>query len=110
MKASIRLEYQLLAVEREHEVNAMLELTAPSAPAGATRPPLSLAMVIDRSGSMAGPKLEVAKECAAFLIRRLALGDRLAVVAYDETVDLVVPFGALDRQAALAAVAGIHPG
>ena len=41
MKASIRLEHELLAVEREHEVNAMLELTAPGAPAGAARPPLS---------------------------------------------------------------------
>jgi Ca-activated chloride channel family protein len=110
MKASIRLEHELLAVEREHEVNAMLELTAPGAPAGATRPPLSLALVIDRSGSMTGPKLEVAKECAAFLIRRLAPTDRLAVVTYDDTVQTVVPIGALDRAAALAAVAGIFAG
>ena len=34
MKASIRLEHELLAVERDHEVNAMLELTAPGAPDG----------------------------------------------------------------------------
>src|SRR4051794_21292059 len=110
MKATIRLEHELLAVETEHEVNAMLELTAPSAPAGGERRPLSLAVVIDRSGSMAGPKLEGAKECAAFLIRRLAPGDRLAVVSYDGEVQLVVPFGSLDRKAALQAVAGIHSG
>jgi Ca-activated chloride channel family protein len=110
MKATIRLEHELLAVETEHEVNAMLELTAPSAANGVTRPPLSLAVVIDRSGSMAGPKLEVAKDCAAFLIRRLASTDRLAVVAYDDGVQLAVPFGALDRQAALHAVAGIRAG
>jgi Ca-activated chloride channel family protein len=67
-------------------------------------------VVVDRSGSMAGPKLEVAKECAAFLVRRLAPGDRLAVVAYDESVELVVPFGTIDRQAALAAVGGIREG
>jgi Ca-activated chloride channel family protein len=110
MKASIRLEHELLAVQREHEVNAMLELQAPGAPTGVARPPLSLALVIDRSGSMAGGKLEAAKECAAFLIRRLAPADRLAVIAYDDEVRLVVPLGALDRQAALAAVAGIQAG
>ncbi|HXJ64765.1 MAG TPA: VWA domain-containing protein [Actinomycetota bacterium] len=110
MKANIRLEHELLAVETEHEVNAMLELTAPSAPHGVQRPPLSLAVVIDRSGSMAGDKLEVAKECAAFLVRRLAPGDRLSVVAYDDAVQLVVPFGELDRQAALAAIGAIRAG
>jgi Ca-activated chloride channel homolog len=110
MKASIRLEHELLAVEREHEVNAMLEISAPGQPAGAERPPLSLAVVIDRSGSMAGDKLDVAKECAAFLIRRMAPADRLAVVAYDDAVRLMVPLGTLDRQAALAAVAGITAG
>ena len=110
MKASIRLEHELLAVEREHEVNAMLELTAPGAPAGAARPPLSVALVIDRSGSMAGRKLEVARECAAFLVRRLAPGDHLAVVTYDDAVQLIVPLGALDREAALASIAGIATG
>jgi Ca-activated chloride channel family protein len=59
---------------------------------------------------MAGPKLEVANECAAFLVRRLSPADRLAVVTYDDAVNVVVPLGALDRQAALASIAGIVPG
>jgi Ca-activated chloride channel family protein len=110
MKASIRLEHELLAVESEHEVNGMLELTAPGGPSDSARPPMSLAVVLDRSGSMAGRKLEVAGECAAFLVRRLAPADRLAVVAYDDEVRLLAPLGALDRQAALSAIAGIVPG
>jgi hypothetical protein len=52
MMARVRLEHQLLAVESEHTVLAMLELTAPPAPDGTTRPPLHVALVIDRSGSM----------------------------------------------------------
>jgi hypothetical protein len=43
MKASVRLEHQLLAVETEHEVHAMLQLVAPSAPKAKPRPPLHLA-------------------------------------------------------------------
>jgi hypothetical protein len=47
--------------------------------------------VIDRSGSMAGRKLEVTKACAAFLARRLAPTDRIALVTYDEDVRMLTP-------------------
>jgi hypothetical protein len=71
MKASIRLDHQLLAVESEHTVHAMLELAAPPPADGGTRASLNLGIVIDRSGSMAGPKLETTKQCVEYLVRRL---------------------------------------
>jgi len=37
--AHVRFDHQLLAVERDHHVHCMLELTAPSAVASTTRPP-----------------------------------------------------------------------
>jgi hypothetical protein len=40
---------------------------------------------------MAGEKLEVTKACAAYLVRRLSPTDELAVVTYDDAVDLVAP-------------------
>lgn len=59
MRANVRFDHQLLVVETEHRVHSMLELLAPSAPEGAPRPPRNLALVIDRSGSIAGEKLAV---------------------------------------------------
>ena len=79
LSASVRLEHELLAVEHEHDVHCMLELVAPEAPAQSERRPLALSLVIDRSGSMAGRKLEVTKACAAFLAEHLDANDRLSV-------------------------------
>ncbi len=112
MQASIRLEHHLLAVEAEHRVHAMLELVAPPAPEGRERPPLYLALVIDRSGSMAGPKLETTKECAAYLVRRLAPTDELALVTYDDEVQLLSPLVAVGDAGPglLGVIGGIFPG
>jgi Ca-activated chloride channel family protein len=110
MHANLRFEHQLLAVESEHIVNGMLELQAPPAPEGRPRPPLHLALVIDRSGSMAGPKLEVTRECAAFLVRRLAQTDELALVTYDQDVTLLAPLAPVDQASLLPRIGTIHQG
>jgi Ca-activated chloride channel family protein len=110
MQATIRLEHELLAVETEQSVHAMLELTARPAPAGKERPPLHLALVVDRSGSMAGDKLETTKRCAAFLVERLAPTDEFALVAYDDQVTLAAPLGPAKRPELLPLIASIPPG
>jgi Ca-activated chloride channel homolog len=91
VQASVRLDHSMLAVEDEHDVHAMLELVVPEPAEGADRPPLRLALVLDRSGSMAGPKVEVAKRCAGWLIDRLRAQDELALVDYDDEVRLLAP-------------------
>ena len=110
MKASVRFDHQLLAVEGEHTVHAMLELQAPSAPTERPRPPLHLALVLDRSGSMSGPKLEHAKEAAAFLVRRMSPSDELALVVYDDHVDLLAPMSTVESHHVAGIVQSIRPG
>lgn len=55
------------------------------------RAALNLALVIDRSGSMNGRPLHEAMRCAEMVVDRLGNADRLSIVAYDSTVDVVVP-------------------
>ena len=58
------------------------------------RVPLSIAIVIDRSGSMAGDKLRAAKDCTQALIQQLQDDDEVSVVTYDTEVDVVLPLTA----------------
>lgn len=71
-----------------HEVYAAIDVEAIHADGG-ERPPLNVAVVIDRSGSMSGGKIEHAKAAARRLVNVLGENDRVAVVSYgsDVTVD-----------------------
>ena len=55
------------------------------------RPPVNLALVIDRSGSMAGDKLEKAREAALEALNQLAPDDLLSLVVYDSEVQTLIP-------------------
>lgn len=110
MHAAVKLDQQLLAVEGEHDVHAMLELSLPEAAEGATRPPLRLALVLDRSGSMSGDKLAVAQRCAAWLVSRLRPADELALISYDDEVRLLAPLAPVQEAPLRNAIAGLRPG
>jgi Ca-activated chloride channel family protein len=55
------------------------------------RPPVNLALVIDRSGSMSGDKIAKAREAALEAVRRLGPDDIVALIAYDSRVETLVP-------------------
>ncbi|MBI4621795.1 MAG: VWA domain-containing protein [Verrucomicrobia bacterium] len=55
------------------------------------RPPVNLALVIDRSGSMAGDKIAKAREAALEAVRRLAPDDIVALIVYDTSVQTLIP-------------------
>ncbi|RYZ37413.1 MAG: VWA domain-containing protein [Myxococcaceae bacterium] len=67
------------------EAFAWFELSARK-PESARRVPVNLALVLDRSGSMMGSKLEDAKRAAQALVKQLRPGDRLALVHYGSNV------------------------
>jgi Ca-activated chloride channel family protein len=59
--------------------------------------PLNLVLVIDRSGSMQGPKLREAKRCVIDLVGRMSPLDHVGLVQYDDTVDTVMPLSSVDQ-------------
>jgi Ca-activated chloride channel family protein len=109
MEAAVKLDHVLLAVDGEHDVNAMVEIVAPEVETSGAREPLRVALVVDRSGSMSGRKLEVAKRCASWLVSRLDPRDELALVDYDDEVRLLAPLSALGATHH-AAIGRIHSG
>ena len=54
------------------------------------RRPLNLCLVIDKSGSMGGQKLETAKQSCIDIYRRLEKDDSLTVVTFDDTSQIIV--------------------
>jgi Ca-activated chloride channel family protein len=65
-------------------------LTAPDPGRRTDRPSLNVAFVIDRSGSMAGHKFEMATKAVEQAIRLLDERDRFALVCYDHEVQTLV--------------------
>ncbi len=68
-----------------------------------SRPPVNLALVIDRSGSMGGDKIARAREAALELVRRLGPDDIISIIAYDTQVETIVPAQRMDRVRGLEA-------
>jgi Ca-activated chloride channel homolog len=92
---------------------ALVLLHAPEAGEGAVHPPLNLSLVIDRSGSMSGDKLEFVKDAARHALRLLHSSDRVSIVIYDDEVQVLAPGQAVTataREDLLRRLRAIHSG
>ncbi len=97
------------------EATLLVRIVAPAQDdTGAQRAaPLDIAFVLDRSGSMHGGKLELAKEGVDVALSRLRDVDRAALVVYDDAVDTVQPLASTTprmKASLRLALHGIDPG
>jgi Ca-activated chloride channel homolog len=60
------------------------------------RVPVDVALVVDRSGSMDGEKIEYARRAAEGLVARLGTHDRVTLIQYDDRAQVLVPLTKLD--------------
>lgn len=108
LKASLhRAAYE--AMPNPQQAYVMLNIEPAGLAGGQLAQPVNFSLVLDRSGSMAGEKLKQLKAAAEAIVDRLGPNDRLSVITFDETADIVVPASPVDdRDALKARIRSIH--
>lgn len=77
----------------------------------AQRLPLNLALVLDHSGSMRGPKLQGVKDAVKLVLDHMSPTDIVSIIIFDDNVRVVAPAQPVrDKELLKAAVEGIRDG
>jgi Ca-activated chloride channel family protein len=111
VELDVRLGNPVLLADHKSTVYLKVGLHGQEVSANARRPPVSICLAIDRSGSMAGEKLVRARDGAIAALRRLSPEDTVSVVAYDDTVDVLVPASAASQRREIeSGILALEPG
>lgn len=90
VKCRVEIDRAILPAGENQKAVVKVTLDAPPPSEKRSRPAVNLAIVLDRSGSMAEEKLERAKDAAIEALRHLGPMDIFSVVVYDHNVSTVV--------------------
>jgi len=103
------LDYDILSMERPPKVYLMVRFVGNTPPNIKNRRPLNVSLVIDRSGSMAGAKIEYTRQAAQFLVQNLTPMDYLSVVLYNDRIEtLIDPTPVINKDAINQKIAKIR--
>ena len=81
----------LLRLDEPQILYALIEYTVPSEQKVRPSPPLNICLVLDRSTSMQGNKMDTVKATAIQIIRQLRQEDIFSVVAFSDRAEVIVP-------------------
>lgn len=91
-RVEIITERPKLIAGRDQTIDVLLRITPPEFDTSKPpRPKLNLSLVLDRSGSMGGVKMQRAREATVYCVDELLPTDQLSVVVFDEHIDTLVP-------------------
>lgn len=91
VELNINLATPVMEAEKTHSAFIKISLEGLKQQQEQDRIPANIAIVLDKSGSMQGEKLQRAKEAAVMAIKRLNGEDIVSVVSYDSRVNVIVP-------------------
>lgn len=81
----------LVNLEEPQMLYVIMDLQAPQEARQATSAPLNVSLVIDRSTSMQGEKMDVVKATAIQLLRNMRPQDVLSVVTFSDRAEVIIP-------------------
>lgn len=81
----------LIKLDEPQMLYVMLELQAPLEARQSPAPPLNVCLVLDRSTSMRGEKMDVVKAAAIQVLRNLRPQDVLSVVTFSDRAEVNIP-------------------
>ncbi len=81
----------LVRIDEPQIMYVLLELEAIKGKDAFVAPPMNLCLVIDRSTSMQGPKMDLVKSSISQILRLLRPQDVFSVVSFSDKADVVIP-------------------
>ena len=81
----------LIHLEERQMLYMILELETPEEARATPSPPLNVCLVLDRSTSMQGEKMDIVKATAIHVLRNLRMQDVLSVVTFSDRAEVIVP-------------------
>jgi len=113
MHVTAHLDVEAIALEQDDTVTVMLTLVAPELAEAGPRVDHTAVVVLDRSGSMGGPRIEAARSALLGLVDRLSDTDQFGLVVFDDSSQVAIPtgpLGQLGREQVKSTIRGIVPG
>lgn len=110
-RLDVRLDHPVMMAGEKNKAYLKVGLTGFEIEDRKDRTAVNVAIVIDKSGSMSGEKIQKAKEAARLAVERMGKDDIVSVIAYDTSVQVLVPATkAADKQAIYNGIARIAAG
>lgn len=101
----------LVNMDEPQMLYLILELEAPLEAKQTPSPPLNACLVLDRSTSMHGEKMDLVKSAAVQVLRNLRPQDILSIVTFSDRAEVIIPAAFLQDRARLEAkIQMIKPG